>query len=322
VRVRGQSTALGRVALASLVANITIVVTGGAVRLTDSGLGCPTWPSCTEDSYTPTAAMGVHGLIEYGNRLFTVVVALVALAGLVLARRHRPRRRALTRPALLVLLGIPTQGLVGGLTVLTDLNPWVVACHFLVSMGIIAAAYMFWAATREIDRPTTGTAPAVPRRLRPLVVLIAVVSGAVLVAGTVVTGSGPHAGDLDARRTGLDPAAVSRVHADLVLVLIGLVVAAWFALRAVGATAAAVRARWLGGVILAQGLVGLVQYVTGLPEVLVGAHMLGACLVWLATVVLLRSTRDSPVATPDPSEPDPLGPAAVPDRAPVPSARA
>jgi cytochrome c oxidase assembly protein subunit 15 len=296
--------ALRRVALASLVANIAIVVTGGAVRLTASGMGCPTWPRCTEDSYAPTAEMGVHGLIEYANRLFTIVVALVAVAGLVLALRQRPRRRAVTRPALLVLLGIPAQGVVGGVTVLTHLNPWVVAWHFLVSMAIIAAAYAFWAAAREPADGSVGGSgggavggPAgAPAGLRPLVRLVVAASGAVLVAGTVVTGSGPHAGDLDARRTGLDPSAVAQVHADLVFLLLGLVVAAWIALRAAGAGAAAVRAGWLTAVILAQGLIGLVQHATGLPEVLVGAHMLGACLVWLATLALLRSARPRPTA--------------------------
>jgi cytochrome c oxidase assembly protein subunit 15 len=284
----GTPQVLRRVAFASVVANVVIVITGGAVRLTGSGLGCPTWPGCTEDSYVPTAAMGVHGVIEFGNRLITLIVALVAVLGVVAAWRQRPRRPRVTRLAVAVFLGIPAQGIVGGVTVLTTLNPWVVGCHFLVSMAVIAAAYAFWRATGETDEPAL---PTVPAPLRALTLLVTATSAAVLVAGTVVTGSGPHAGDENARRTGLDPVTVSQVHADLVVLLIGLVVAAWFALRAVGATAAAVRVAWLFGVILAQGLVGVIQYATGLPAVVVGLHMAGACAVWLATLSLLFATR-------------------------------
>ena len=282
----GTPPVLRQLAYASIVANVLIVITGGAVRLTGSGLGCPTWPGCTDDSYVPTAAMGVHGVIEFGNRLITLAVALVAVLGVISAWRQRPRRSRPTRLAVAVFLGIPAQGVVGGVTVLTDLNPWVVACHFLVSMAVIAAAYAFW---RSTDEPGPGSAVAAP--LRTLVGLVTAASAAVLVAGTVVTGSGPHAGDEDARRTGLDPATVSQVHADLVFLLLGLAVAAWFALRAVGATAAAARAAWLVGIVLAQGVVGLVQYLTDLPAVIVGLHMAGACAVWLAALSLLFATR-------------------------------
>jgi heme a synthase len=301
----GTPQGLRRVAYASIVANVLIVITGGAVRLTGSGLGCPTWPGCTEDSYVPTAAMGVHGVIEFGNRLITLAVALVAVLGVVAAWRQRPRRPRVTRLAVAVFLGIPAQGVVGGITVLTGLNPWIVGGHFLVSMAVIAAAYAFWRATGESDEPSR---PAVPAPLRTLALLVAATSAAVLVAGTVVTGSGPHAGDEDARRTGLDPATVSQVHADLVILLLGLVVATWFAMRAVGATLAAVRAAWLIGIVLAQGVVGAVQYAFGLPAVVVGLHMAGACAVWLATLALLFATRTrtstparTSTSTPDPA---------------------
>jgi heme a synthase len=284
----GPPQVLRRVAYASIVANVLIVITGGAVRLTGSGLGCPTWPGCTEDSYVPTAAMGVHGVIEFGNRLITLVVALVAVLGVVAAWRQRPRRPRVTRLAVAVFLGIPAQGIVGGITVLTGLNPWIVGCHFLVSMAVIGAAYAFWRATGESDEPARAT---VPPPLRALTFLVAATSAAVLVAGTVVTGSGPHAGDEDARRTGLDPTTVSQVHADLVVLLLGLVAATWFAMRAVGATLAAGRAAWLIGIMLAQGVVGVIQYATGLPAIVVGLHMAGACAVWLATLSLLFATR-------------------------------
>jgi heme a synthase len=266
-----------------VVANVAIVVTGGAVRLTDSGLGCPTWPRCTDESYTTTAEMGVHGVIEFGNRLLTFVVAAVAVAGVVAAWRHRGRLRWLS---VAIFLGIPAQGVVGGLTVLTDLNPWVVGLHFLASIAVIAVAYAFWRSAG----PPAPPAP-VPPSLRLLGWVLAVASAAVLVVGTWVTGSGPHSGDHGAARNGLDPETISQVHADLVFLLIGLTVAAWLALRAMGLRVAARAAAVLLAVELGQGLIGFVQYLTDLPVVLVGAHMLGACLVWLATLSVVWALR-------------------------------
>jgi cytochrome c oxidase assembly protein subunit 15 len=269
-------------ALASLVANIGIVVTGGAVRLTGSGLGCPTWPKCTEDSLTTTRAMGVHGAIEFGNRTLTFVVALLAIAGFVLAwvaRRQGEVGRSQMRWALWAALSIPAQAAWGGLTVLTDLNPWIVGLHFMVSIGIIWAAFGFWRSTVDgaVRDPVVG-------ELRWLAGGVLAVVVGVLVIGTMVTGSGPHAGDESAKRNGLDPAQISQVHADLVFLLFGLAVAAWLALRAVRATYAARATLVLVAVLLAQGLIGFVQYFTDLPAVLVGLHMLGASLVWVAAL--------------------------------------
>ena len=275
---------LRRLALASLAANVGIVITGGAVRLTGSGLGCPTWPRCTDASYVPTAEMGVHGAIEFGNRMLTGAVGLLAAACVVAALVARPRRRDHVALSVAVLAGIPAQAVLGGITVLTDLNPWWVGGHFLLSMVVIALAYALYVSTGP-----ASSEPALPRPLRQLVGVIAVVSAAVLVVGTVVTGSGPHAGDADARRTGLDPAVVAQLHADLVALLVGLSVALWFALRALGLPSRP--AAVLVGVELAQGLVGIVQTVTHLPVLLAGLHMAGACAVWLATLALVRSSR-------------------------------
>jgi cytochrome c oxidase assembly protein subunit 15 len=284
----GQRTVRG-FALASLVANVVIVVTGGAVRLTDSGLGCPTVPSCTDESLVPTKEMGAHGVIEFGNRQLTFVLGVLAGLTLLAALAQRPRRRALVVLAALVLGVIPAQALVGMITVWTDLNPWVVGCHFLVSMAVIAAAYTLWRRTGE---PAGGTPTSLPRPLRQLTWLVTVVAGAVLVAGTVVTGAGPHAGDADAKRNGLDLESVSQLHVDLVFLLLGLSIATWLAMRASAAPRAAVRAAAvLIGVELSQGLIGFVQYFTNLPVLLVGAHMLGACLVWLAALDVLYHNR-------------------------------
>jgi cytochrome c oxidase assembly protein subunit 15 len=287
-----RSTLLRPLALASLITNIVLVVTGAAVRLTDSGLGCPTWPKCTEESYTATAAMGVHGAIEFGNRLLGVVLGLIALACFVAALREKPRRRSLIVLSFAIGLGIPGQAGIGGITVLTNLNPWVVGLHFVLSMALIAMAYALWKRTAEGDRPRR-TLVAAP--LPALARLTALVSAAVIVAGVVVTGSGPHAGDEKAKRNGLDSELISQVHADLVFLLIGLSVALWFALRAVKAPRNAVRAA--GALVLielAQGLIGFVQYFTHLPVLLVGAHMLGACLVWVGTLNVLWSLRERP----------------------------
>jgi cytochrome c oxidase assembly protein subunit 15 len=301
-------------ALASLVANAALVVTGAAVRLTGSGLGCPTWPKCTDESYTTTAEMGVHGVIEFGNRLLTFVLVALALACFVAALLQRPRRRSLVLLALAVGLGIPGQGVVGGITVLTDLNPWVVGLHFLLSMALIAGAYALWKRAAEGDGPPRSLVPA---PLRTLARLTALVSAAVIVVGVIVTGSGPHAGDADAKRNGLDPETVSQAHADLVFLLVGLSVALWFALRAVGAPPAAVKATGVLVLVeLAQGVVGFVQYFTHLPVLLVGAHMLGATLVWIATLGMLRSLRERPV----PAPPAPVPAAAAPAE-PVSAAR-
>ncbi|MGC4896053.1 COX15/CtaA family protein [Micromonospora sp. DT31] len=307
VRFPVSSTLLRRLALASIIANVAIVVTGGAVRLTASGLGCPTWPRCTDDSYTTTAEMGVYGVIEFGNRLLTFAVGIIALAVVLAVLARRPRRRGLLPLAVGVLLGIPAQAVLGGITVLTNLNPWVVGLHFLASMAVIAAAYALW---RRIGEPDGPVSPTVPTPLRTLARLTTAVSASVLVVGTWVTGSGPHAGDHGAARNGLDPAAISQVHADGVFLLIGLSVGLFFAFRAIGAERATRAAGVLLAVELGQGLIGFVQYFTHLPGVLVGAHMLGSCLVLLATLSVLWATRERlPVVPPAPAEPtaEPVG---------------
>jgi cytochrome c oxidase assembly protein subunit 15 len=287
------------VALASLLGNVGILITGGAVRLTGSGLGCPTWPRCTANSYVPNAAMGIHGTIEFTNRTFAGVVGILAVAGLAIALVQRPRRARVTRLSVVVLLGIPAQIVLGGVTVRTHLNPWVVACHFLLSIGIIAAAYAFWRATREQDGPPRAL---VQRPLRVLAAGLLAVAGIAITLGTVVTGSGPHAGDENARRTGLDPAAVTQLHADSVFVLVGLAVAAWFAFRAAGAKEQSVRAAWLVAVLLGQGAVGYAQYATGLPAVLVGLHLAGATAVWVAALSVWYATRTRAESTAAPAD--------------------
>ena len=279
-----------RLALASVVANSAIVVTGGAVRLTASGLGCPTWPRCTESTYTPTPEYAVHGVIEFGNRLLTFVLLAVVLAGTVAVWRSRPVRPGMRRLAALILLGIPAQAVLGGITVLTGLNPWTVMGHLLVSAGLIGLATVLHQRSREGD---LAPRPVVARPLQRLGTGLLVLVGATLVLGTVVTGSGPHSGDPAAGRTGLDPQAMSQLHADLVFLLVGVTVAFWVALKATGAPPRAVRAMGvLLAVELAQGLVGFAQYFTGLPVLLVGLHLVGACVIVVTAVQAVLALRD------------------------------
>ncbi|MDT7544650.1 MAG: heme a synthase [Actinomycetota bacterium] len=283
-----------RLALASVVANAAIVVTGGAVRLTSSGLGCPTWPRCTSGSYTPTSAYAAHGVIEFTNRLLTFALTAVVVATLVAVVRQRPRRTPLVRLASLLVAGIPAQAVLGGITVLTGLNPWTVMAHFLLSMVLLAFAVLLHRRSGEGDGHPRDAAPLLLRRLSYGV--LATVA-ATLAIGTVVTGSGPHSGDPKAGRTGFDPASVSQLHADLVMLLVGLSVALWVALRAVPAPSRA--AGMLVLVEVGQAAIGWTQYFTHLPVVLVGAHLAGACLVLIAATRVVLSLRERPSAAED-----------------------
>ena len=299
---RPSPTTVRRLALASIVANSAIVVTGGAVRLTASGLGCPTWPRCTETSYIPTAEYAVHGVIEFGNRLLTFVLGAVVLAVLVAVWRQRPVRPDMRLLALLGFLGIPAQAVLGGITVLTGLNPWTVMGHFLLSMVLIALAVVLHRRAGEGDLPPRLV---VPPAMRGLTQGLLAVTALTLVLGTVVTGSGPHSGDPAAGRTGLDPATVSQLHADSVMLLVGLTVALYVGLRAMRADQRLVRAVGVLLVIeLAQGAVGYLQYFTGLPVLLVGLHLVGACLTLVAAVRVVLFTRDRgrPPGPPDSRE--------------------
>ncbi len=270
---------LARITAVNLVAQVSIVVTGGAVRLTGSGLGCPTFPSCTEDDFFPTPELEINGMIEFANRSLTGVVGVIAI--LTLWAVWRSGRGELLPTAVGVLLGIPAQALLGGVTVLTGLNPWTVALHFLISMVLIAVATRLHLRSRTppVLRTQLGG------RLRWLIMLIAANLAVSLVLGTVTTGSGPHSGDIEAGRTGLDVALMSRIHAESVYLLIGLTIALVVLTRR-GPANVHGAARWLLGTEVVQGIIGITQYFTHLPVALVGAHMLGAALLVVATARL------------------------------------
>ncbi len=272
-------------AVANLVANIGIVVTGGAVRLTASGLGCPTWPRCTDKSFTPHGELEFHSAIEFGNRMLTFALAVIAIAcwvvALVVALRARRAGDQRRRPLVLstiIALGVPAQAVIGGVTVLTDLNPWVVAFHLLVSMAIIGVCVTLLDCLRDEPRAAS------PASHQTVAWLAFAAGWVVLYLGTVVTGSGPHAGDADAPRNGLDPLQWTQLHADAVFLLLGLALA----LVVVHRTRATLT---LILVLLAQGAIGFGQYFTDLPVVLVGAHMLGAALISAAMTWAVLDTR-------------------------------
>ena len=287
-----QPLALRRLALASVIVNVGIVVTGGAVRLTNSGLGCPTWPACSGSDPLPTHEFGIHKAVEFSNRMLTFVVGVVLVLTLIAAWRQRTERRLAT----LAFLGVPAQAVLGGIVVLTNLNPWLVAPHFLLSAVIIAITFVLWTRISGVQ------VVAAPTPVLWLARGLAVVTALVLVAGTVVTGTGPHAGDPDKNgrihRIHLSTSGATQLHADLVMVLVGLtvgLVALSYALSSAGVLRRAVLV--MLGVVLAQGVIGYTQYFLHVPALLVGFHMLGACLVWLAALRVLLVV-DPRLATP------------------------
>ena len=260
-----------------LFAQAAIVVTGGAVRLTGSGLGCPTWPECTPGSYTPKPYQveeQVKVWIEFGNRLLTFVLVLAAIT--VVLSVLAAGRKDLRGLALGQILGIVGQGVLGGITVLTGLHPATVGAHFLLSIVLIAGA-----ASLRAQR----NSPSVKIQSDPLVKKIAtahiITTFIVLVLGTIVTGSGPHAGDATAPRFSFDLRTVAWLHADVVIALLGIT----FAFFVVQGTSVDTKKRLkiFLAIALGQGLIGYVQWFTDLPEILVGFHLAGSTLVWIAS---------------------------------------
>lgn len=267
-------------AVANLAANIVLVVTGGVVRLTGSGLGCPTWPKCTEGSYVTHEALGINGVIEFTNRMLTYVLAAIAIA-VVIAAWNRPG--LVRRLAVGIALGIPLQAVIGGISVLTKLNPWVVSLHLLASMAMICLCVWL------VDTLWSPARMAAPRPLARTAIATFVVGWVVLWLGTIVTGSGPHSGDIHSKRTGLDPARMAHLHAYAVYVLLALTVALLVTGRRVPYLRLVFGA--LLGVELLQGVVGWIQYETGLPAAVVALHMLGAALTAAGLARVVLATR-------------------------------
>ena len=284
---RGRASSLVRVvAWASLVAEVLLVGTGGAVRLTGSGLGCPTWPRCTVASFTTTPAMGVHGVIEFGNRLLTFVLVAVALAAFAVVLRSWRSRKDLFWLALVQLLSIPAQAVIGGITVLTHLNPWLVAAHFLFSLTLVVLMTVFVHRSQVLPGPRRRWVGPLVGALTAAVVALAAITVAL---GVTTTGSGPHAGDATAPRNGLDPVALQQVHESI----------AWLLLLAtVALLLAAFRGRAprrpvlvLTAVELLQVVVGVTQVALGWAAGLVVVHVFLAAVLTAAVTAVVVATR-------------------------------
>ena len=289
---------LRRLALAGVVVTAGIVATGAAVRLSQSGLGCPTWPDCTKSSlvaaHTPGDPM-FHTWIEFSNRLVTFVLMVVGLAVLVAAWRFRPgsagaRRRDLVWLAAMQPLGVIAQALIGGVVVLTKLNPYWVSVHFFVSVAVVAAAVALHVRCTEGTGPATALAR---QELRLLAGGLVVVVLAMLAAGTVVTGTGPLAGSAGVPRYHLPLQGVTQFHADIGWALGGVVFALVLGLRLTGAPARVTRISYvLLGLVAVQGLMGYIQYFSGLPAGLVWVHESASMLIWIGALRLVYAMRD------------------------------
>lgn len=278
-------------AWASFIAQVAIIATGGAVRLTGSGLGCPTWPTCTPDSLVPTDELTYHSLIEFGNRLMTGVVGIVALIVFLLVWRIRRQRRDLFILSFIVGVGIVAQAIVGGITVWTGLNPFIVGFHYVSSLALVCVTAAFLA---RMDQPSGPRERAVPGWYAGLTHATSAVLALTIVFGVLTTGSGPHSGDADAGRNGFDSELLEHVHAwpgyALLALTVVLVVAAWrLKLPTLGWTIA------LLAIEVVQVGVGLYQARNGLPVLAVGVHMVLAALT-AATMTLVVLKLKRPVA--------------------------
>ncbi len=265
-----------------------LIVTGGAVRVTGSGLGCPTWPECTPGSYTPVpnqAEGQLHAWIEFGNRLLTFVLLVTALAVFIIsvrATKLAPAKNRIRFLALLQILGILGQGVLGGITVLTDLHPLPVAGHLILSIFLVSGAI-------SLRNEVIGIEKEIPSGLIKFLLPIYIwLTLAVIIIGTIVTGSGPHAGDEQAQRFGIDARVISWLHADFVIALLILSALMYLIATQNGLKLLSRRIGFFLLIAIGQGSIGYIQYFTGLPEVLVAAHLLGATLVWGSAWSLIK----------------------------------
>lgn len=257
-----------------------IVLTGAAVRLTDSGLGCDNWPKCTESSIVP--AWQFHTLVEYGNRLLTFAVSAAVAVAVLSAHRRQPRRPDLIWWAWGLVLGVAAQAVVGGITVHMELHPLMVGSHFLLSMVTMWNVLVLWVRSGSGPGPTR---PLVPRSVLNHARGLVLAGCAVLFTGTLVTGAGPNAGDARAQRLGFRLVDIARVHSATVWLFTVIALALAIRLARHPGTPARL-AQWLMAAVVAQGAVGYIQYALGVPPALVELHILGALAVWSVTLLV------------------------------------
>jgi heme a synthase len=283
-------TAYRSITLFALVALAIIIVSGAAVRLTGSGLGCPDWPTCANNRVV--APVRYHAMVEFVNRVFTGIVSVAVILAALGSVVRRPRRRDLTYLSLGLVAGVLAQIVLGGLTVRSKLTPPVVMAHFLLSMVLVANAVVLH---RRAGRDDADHARSVPSPLRTATLGLVAVAAVVIVTGTIVTGAGPHGGDENVRRLGFAVPTVARIHGVSELVLLTLTLAlVWMARRHQASSAVIATLNTLVLVEVAQGFVGYMQYLLGVPELLVGVHVLGAVGVWVS-VLEVALAASSPV---------------------------
>ncbi len=270
----------------SLISQILIVVTGGVVRLTGSGLGCPTWPKCTEDSLVTVPEMGIHGIIEFGNRLLTFALLVIALLTLVTVLRAKDEGRNLRVPAVALILGIVAQAVLGGITVLVQLNPWIVGAHFVVSGILIATAAVLLRRGLKLEKTEVSSLARINSAAIVLVGWITVL------VGVAVTGAGPHSGDADTPRNGLDLEIWQHYHSYPGYTLLALIVLQLWLTRNLTGSIRLVTWLLVSNVAL-QAVVGVIQARMGVPPLLVAIHLLGASTA-IALLTLQRVLTKAP----------------------------
>lgn len=273
-------------AWAMLIAQAGIILTGGIVRLTGSGLGCSDWPKCTPDSLVATSEMGIHGAIEFGNRLLAVALAILGVCIALMLWRHRKQRPDLFWLNIGLLAIVPVQAVVGGITVWTKLNPWVVAGHFVPSAVAVGVAAYFVRRTYDTGVRLRTKAPA---PLPTLGWIILGLTAIIVVFGVLTTGAGPHSGSTISTRNNLDNIWVTRLHAAPVWLLVIATISALVVARKKAQTAMVAPLTVLLVVEVAQGIIGYVQYFLGVPELLVALHMVGLSATIAASVAVLDS---------------------------------
>ncbi|MES2169150.1 MAG: COX15/CtaA family protein [Actinomycetota bacterium] len=274
---------------AALVMSVLIVLGGGVVRVTASGLGCPTWPACDSTSLAPTPELGIHGIIEFANRLFTTLLVFAVAWAIVAARLQKPRNRSLTRLAWSQFWLVVVNAIAGGISVLAGLNPWVVALHFMLAIALLTTTTLTWHRARQ----PAVTAPSCSPPAAVLGWVLASCTLVLIVVGTLVTGSGPHSGDsAEVPRMGFVWADVTVFHAALgTLTLVVAIALLIVLLRDPNGRVAARRVVFFIVVVIVQGAIGTVQALTALPAALVALHLLGATLVWIGALRVLLDTH-------------------------------
>ena len=284
-----KSTLIKRARLVSLINLITqsgIIVTGAVVRLTGSGLGCPTWPNCAPGSLVPVASQveGFHKYIEFGNRLLTFVVLIASIAVLIIAIISKNKKIILW--SVLPLIGTLLQAVLGGITVLTGLNPFTVMFHFLLSIVLVAIStviYRFWSKSNPIKIQS--------KLIRNYIKFFTLIGFAVITLGTITTGSGPHSGDEIAARFNIDTRTIAWIHADSVLLFIGLLIGLILLVRTNNAYKSLSKSlNSLFILCIIQGFIGYTQWFTNLPWILVGFHVLGSVLIWINLMFIFENS--------------------------------